>query len=305
MKRKMKFQWFAYVLMLVLVLSTVGCSQDEVDGDQASQSGGNSSSSDNEQNDSEDGVPTYTIATVRWTDSWPTDYLESGVMKELEEKHGINIDWQVYYWSDWEEQKSLLLASGDLPDAFFGSICLSESDISINKDYFLELGDLIDNNMPNLSRIFSEDTALKAAAQNRDGDIYSLPKRLPLRPVVANAMYINQEWLDNLGLEMPQTYKELESVLTAFATEDADGDGDPSNEIPYTNAGSLLGDMNNLLAPFRTIGSRAGNYMQLDKDGNPAFVPITENYKAAVKWSHELYEKGILDPEYFLSLIHI
>ena len=66
-------------------------------------------------------VPTYTIATVRWTDAWPTDYLKSGVMKELEEKHGINIEWQVYYSGDWSEQKSLLLASGDLPDAFFGS----------------------------------------------------------------------------------------------------------------------------------------------------------------------------------------
>ena len=49
-----------------------------------------------------------------------TDFLESGFMKELEEKHGINIEWQVYYDSDWQEQKSLLLASGDLPDAFFG-----------------------------------------------------------------------------------------------------------------------------------------------------------------------------------------
>lgn len=37
-------------------------------------------------------VPTYKIATVRWTDTWPTDFLESGIMKELEEKHGINIE---------------------------------------------------------------------------------------------------------------------------------------------------------------------------------------------------------------------
>ncbi len=77
------------------------------------------------------------LATVRWTDAWPVDFLESGFMKELEEKHGIKIEWQVYYDNDWQEQKSLLLASGDLPDAFFGSICLKDTDISQNKDYFL------------------------------------------------------------------------------------------------------------------------------------------------------------------------
>ena len=90
-------------------------------------------------NTASEDIPTYTIATVRWTDAWPTDFLESGFMKELEEKHGINIEWQVYYDSDWQEQKSLLLASGDLPDAFFGSICLKDTDIAQNKDYFLEL----------------------------------------------------------------------------------------------------------------------------------------------------------------------
>ena len=59
-------------------------------------------------------------------------------------------------------------------------------------------------------------------------------------------MCINQEWLDNLGLETPKTYKELEEVLVKFATEDADGDGDPTNEIGITNAASsglLSGDL--------------------------------------------------------------
>ena len=29
-------------------------------------------------------------------------------------------------------------------------------------------------------------------------------------------MFINQEWLDNLGLEMPTTFTEFKEVLTAF-----------------------------------------------------------------------------------------
>ena len=48
-------------------------------------------------------------------------------------------------------------------------------------------------------------------------------------------------WLDNLGLEAPKTLDELTDVLLTFAKEDADGDGDPTNEIGLTNnAGNNL-----------------------------------------------------------------
>lgn len=248
-------------------------------------------------------VPTYKIATVRWTDAWPNDFMDSAFMKQLEEKHGINIEWQVYYNSDWAEQKSLLLASGDLPDAFFGSICLQDTDITQNKSYFLELTDLIDQNMPNLKSVFEKEPELLARAKDRNGEIYSLVKKLPLRPeVCGEVLYINKKWMDNLGLSMPKTYKELETVLEAFVTQDADGDGDPSNEIGITgNAGQAiaLGNLRTILAPFDTIVSRKQNYMGLNKEGKPVFMAIQENYKEAVKWMNTLYQKGIIDPEFF------
>lgn len=249
-------------------------------------------------------VPTYKIATVRWTDTWPTDFLESGIMKELEEKHGINIEWDIYYNSDWSEQKSLLLASGDLPDAFLGSICLNTSDMTQNKSLFLDLTDMInEETMPNLTSIFESDPEMKAVCTDRDGKIYSLPKKLGLRPqACGSSLYINKEWLDNLGLAVPTTYEELETVLEAFITEDADGDGDATNEIGYTNAAGstvLSGDLRNILFPFGTMVSRADNYMGLNSEGEPVFMPAQENYKEAVEWMHGLWEKGILDPEYF------
>lgn len=298
MKKKTLGRLLSIAMAAAMVMGTLaGCGGS--DGQSASDGGGSGSAQSDASSDAGDGVETFTIATVRWTDAWPNDFMNEGIMKELEEKHNIKINWQVYYNSDWTEQKSLLLASGDLPDAFFGSICLSETDIAQNKDYFVELTDGIEKNMPNLTAIFNQEPELKAAAMNRDGEIYSLVKKLPLRPKVANSMYINKEWLDNLGLDMPTTYEELTDVLKAFKEQDADGDGDPNNEIPYTNAGSLSGDLSNLLAPFGTIVSRAGNFMQIDGSGNPAFVPITDHYKEAVKWAHELYASGCLDQEYF------
>lgn len=248
-------------------------------------------------------VPTFTIATVRWTDAWPIDYLESGVMKQLEEKHGINIEWQVYYAGDFAEQKSLLFASGDLPDAFFGSCQLTDSDIAQNKASFVELTDLIAENMPNLTAVFEKEPELLARAKDRNGEIYSLVKKLPLRPTVCgDVMYINKVWLDNLGLEVPTTLDELTTVLKAFATEDADGDGDPTNEYGISGEksdGYASGALRTILSPFGNMVSRETNYMMLDAEGNPTFAPITESYVAAVKWYSEMYQAGVVDPESF------
>ena len=271
----------AILLVLSMVLGLAGCGN----GKDSKVNGGDN---------------TFRIVIVRHTDAWPTEFLEEGIMKELEEKHNIDIEWEIYTTSEWTELKSLLFSSpDDMPDAFLGSNAIMESDIQVYSDQFVELTDLIKEHMPNLTKILEEDGELKTAMTTRDGKIYGLGKKLPFRAASANAPYINKKWLDNLGLEVPTTYKELEAVLQAFKDKDADGDGDPTNEIPYTYCGSLAMDSRHILSPFGTVTSRKGNYMGLDIEGNPFYLPTSANYKEAVIWMHGLFEKGLIDPEYF------
>ncbi len=162
---------FSLLLALAMTVSLAACGGG---GESSTASGGESSTGSSGSTEAD--APTFTVATVRWTDAWPTDYLESGVMKEIEEQTGVNIDWQVYYNGDWAEQKSLLLASGDLPDAFWGSLCLSDTDVNQNKSNLVELTDLIAENMPNLNRVFETDASMKAIITDRNGEIYSLPR---------------------------------------------------------------------------------------------------------------------------------
>ena len=63
-----------------------------------------------EQNATEDAAKgyTYKIATVRWNDTWPTDFLTDGVMGDLAKEADIDIEWQIYYSNDFGEQKALL-----------------------------------------------------------------------------------------------------------------------------------------------------------------------------------------------------
>lgn len=246
---------------------------------------------------------TFKVVTVRWTDAWPTDFLKTGIMKEIEDQTGVNIDWQVYYNGDWSEQKSLLLASGELPDAFFGSLCLNDNDVAQNKANLVELTELIPANMPNLMKAFENEPSLKAIITDRNNQIFSLPKKLPLRPKVNDIMYINQKWLDALDLKMPENIDDLEAVLKAFVTKDPNGNGQ-NDEFGYSAAQNIGGDLRHLLAPFGTMvcrdsGPYGTNFMALDENEQPIFMPIQDKFKESVKWAHKLFSEGLLDPEAF------
>lgn len=256
--------------------------------------------------ETDENCKTFRIVTVRHNDVNPTDFLNEGIMQQIAEKHGVTIEWEVYTASDWNEQKTLLFATPeDLPDAFLGSLAVSDGDIQVYKDLLVKLDDYLEKDMPNLTKILAEDGTFKATMTTADGEIYSLGKKLPLRPSVHDEMYINQKWLDNLGLEVPTTYEELADVLRAFKEKDADGDGDPTNEIPYTAFGSIGVDTRTILAPFGVVTSTVGNYMGLDDNDEAYFMPTSENYKEAVKWMHSLYAEGLIDTEYFTQDVNM
>ena len=127
------------------------------------------------QTESAGGDNAYTVATVRWAD-WGEDY-HLGFPDKAAEEAGISLTWDTILNSDWADKKAVLLAGGDLPDAFMGSICFSESDVLTNTGSFIALDDYIDEYMPNFKAIMEADPTMKALATSADGLIYGLPSK--------------------------------------------------------------------------------------------------------------------------------
>lgn len=245
--------------------------------------------------ESADDGSVYNVATVRWAD-WGEDY-HTGFPDEAAEEVGISIKWDTMLNSDWSDKKAVLMAGGNLPDAFMGSICFTESDILTNQDSFIAIDSYIDEYMPNLKAIMEKDPTMKALATSADGHIYGLPSKKPCRPVIANQMFINKTWLDNLGLKVPTTYEEYEDVLTAFKEQDANGNGDPSDEIPFGQgyADSVMF----FCLPFGTTIGADNTSMMTVKNGEPIFIPTSEEYKEGIRWMNECFEAGLIDAELF------
>jgi putative aldouronate transport system substrate-binding protein len=110
--------------------------------------------------------------------------------------------------------------------------------------------------------------------------------------------FLNKQWLENLKLEMPTTLDELTDVLRAFRDQDANGNGDPSDEIPLTgsNASSNLNPLFFLMGGFTFVNPR--DYFQV-KDGilTPAFT--TEGWRKGLAYFRDMYKENLIDPLLF------
>ncbi|MDO7907591.1 extracellular solute-binding protein [Paenibacillus sp. JX-17] len=288
-KRAKRFKLLiSVVLISALLLGLAGCSS----------SSENESSSESNINMNQEGLPivgepiTLNVLTVRWGNMGDT-FKQNQWLQELEKQTNVKINWQVMSSNDWGEQKSIMLASGTLPDVILGDIVFSDSDIVNNLSFFRPLDEYIDQYMPNLKEAMGETPEMKRISTFPDGKIYSLPSRLPSRPKSSNQPIINQAWLDRLGLKAPDNTEELYKVFKAFKEQDPNGNG-KQDEIPYSGSGDIGVD---LLNPFG-ITDLNGNSMMV-KDGKPVFFPVSGEYKEAIKWAHQLYAEGLIDQEIF------
>lgn len=219
------------------------------------------------------------------------------IYQELEEKANVDITWE-YYRADWDTKKQLILASGDLPDIFFGSATLKGPDIELNLDSLIPLDDLIAEHAPNIRKMLEAYPNAADLCRFSDGKIYSLPHVSPDRPVHFGSMYINQAWLDKLGLEMPTTIEELNEVARAFVTQDPNGNGE-ADEIGYAFAdvtGANFGSR--VWIGAFGIHDSLDSWLALDDEKNVIYNPAQPGYKDYVAWLNYLYEEGLTDREF-------
>ena len=244
---------------------------------------------------------TYEIAAATRKN---TNFQDLEYFQKLEESTNVQINWYMTAKDAWSEKKSLLFASNSLPDAFYGQNILTNVDVIkyASQGMLIPLEDMIDEYMPNLKKILDENPQYRKQITAPDGHIYSLPTINEMNPTTHDKLFINKTWLDNLGLEVPTTTEEFEKVLLAFKNEDANGNGDPNDEIPFTFRYTTSDPYNRqqgLQSLFGTFGQLDDIYHFIVKDGEVVYTPTTEPYKEAISWFHQLYEDGVIDQEVF------
>ncbi|MGM0877563.1 MAG: extracellular solute-binding protein [Bacillota bacterium] len=232
-----------------------------------------------------------------------TDLSKMEWLQKAEERAGVEIEWEEVT-ADWDQKKGAMLAAGDVPDLIIGPNAITDADFAKFTGLFQDLSELIDEHAPNVQTMFEEKPELKTLATQLEGEIYGLPKYQRFWPETATRQFINQKWLDNLGLEMPTNWDELYEVLKAFKEKDANGNGDPNDEVPmdFSPTGTLgfgffqptvlLGSMGITL----TNGGGNGIFVE---DGKVKNFLIDERYKELVTFLNKCWVAGLINSEVF------
>jgi putative aldouronate transport system substrate-binding protein len=223
---------------------------------------------------------------------------------EYEKKSNIHIEWITAPNQGFQERKNVLLASGDYPDFFYRCGLTIADQINYgSRGALIALNNLIDQYGANLKERFKELPDMYNSMKMPDGNIYSLPTKSVVVQSAMSNNWINGRWLKNLGLEVPQTLDELEAVLTAFKTRDANGNGNPNDEIPYSdrvNGVSLVSATASAFGMGNLGNTNAqNNFIDLGEDGKVRLFAVTDNYRQQLQWIAGLYAKGLLDPEMY------
>ena len=165
-----------------------------------------------------------------------TPYPEMAFFKMMEETTGVNIDWELIPQEAYQERKNLMLAGGDLPDAMYKS-GLSDYDMLTYtpQGAFLAIDDYLASGLlPNASSILSKRPEVKGMMTLPDGKLYSLPWIEEMKLVYSDSfLHVSKPWLENLGMDPPETTEEFVNMLRRFKNEDANNNGDPNDEVPF------------------------------------------------------------------------
>lgn len=171
--------------------------------------------------------------------SW--DYSQNYTLNMIAERTGVRLDTTGYVFASSEAptQKQLILASGKYPEIFLmrdaGAFTYAEIyQYGVKDGYFIPIQDLIKENAPRIQAIFDAQPEYVNMHTAPDGNMYAVTRFSECQHARGYyKMYINADWLDKLGLEMPTTLAELKDVLIAFRDQDPNGNG-IADEIPLT-----------------------------------------------------------------------
>jgi len=205
---------------------------------------------------------------------------------------GINLHFISQPTATESEQFNLMIASQDYPDIIKGAGTLYSGgvDKAIDDGVYLRLNDLIEKYAPNYMRRLREPDDCTRDAMTDSGNmifaqIYNRRQAGFFGPLV------RQDWLNDLGLEVPSTIAEWETVLTKFKDEKTGGAG----PLQFSYSGFNFGEV--FAGAFGIGGSGEGSAMIL-VDGKIQYSFLLPEMRDYLETMNRWYKSGLIDQEF-------
>lgn len=224
------------------------------------------------------------------------DSLEDNVWtRYLEETLNIRVNWE---WSTNTEQYAqkvnIAITSDDIPDVM--QVSASQMKMMYDNGQIMDITDVMDTYLaPYTEEVLNSDGGIAMQAATFDGRLYAIPKiGSPL--MTAKVLWVRTDWLENLGLELPETVEDMRNIAEAFTTQDPDGNGvdDTYGLALYKDLyGSGFADLTGFFNAYNAYPS-----IWVDTGDGIVWGGIQPEVKEALAALHEMYAAGQIDPEF-------
>ena len=220
------------------------------------------------------------------------DWNDNQFYQEMEARTGVHLEFETVSSADYQTNFNLMIASGNLADLIYvGASYYSEGvDAAIDDGYFLDLTDKVEEYMPNYNAIRTSDVQyelLSTTDSGRLGAVYEL-RQSKQGPWLG--LWMRQDWLDDLGMEVPKTFDQWHDVLTAFKNEKG---ATAPLILNFSGSDGEFGAMSG--------GLNVLNSWQLDETGAVNFGPYMDAWKEYVTIMHQWYNEGLIDPDFMAT----
>ncbi|MFC5649279.1 extracellular solute-binding protein [Paenibacillus solisilvae] len=225
-------------------------------------------------------------AGVTVTDNYWTDH----VQKNFGDPNNIKVEFVPIPRTDATDKVNVMMSSGDAPDIVFANTNVLTSYGYAKDGGLLALDELIDQYGPNLKKYL----APTLERGKVDGVQYSIPGRRVNTGKYENL--IRLDWLDKLGLPMPQTTDEVYQALKAFKEKDP---GQTGGKVIPLGFSLTPASIEPIVWSFIHDGlTDEQRYTLSESMGYPLLLP---GHKDAVQFLNKLYNEGLMSPDFALD----
>lgn len=216
-----------------------------------------------------------------------TNYGELPVAKELEKRTGIKVEYINPSTATYIEKFNLMIASGELPDMihYDWTSYPGGPQAAIDDGVIIALNDVIDAYTPNFKSLMEKYPDVDRYAKTDAGDYFAFGV------IAADDMLkttagpiIRLDWLEELGLDKPETIDDWYNVLKAFKEK--------------KNASAPLTMIINGVYSGAFIGAYGINYDFYHENGEIKYGPAEPEYKEFLTTMKKWYDEGLLDQNF-------
>ncbi len=224
---------------------------------------------------------------------------ENVVFDYLKDKYNIEMKmaWQSI-GSEYNNKLSVNIASGTVPDIFFCNNYLTFLQLAEN-DMLADLTDIYEANASDTMKAIDQSFGGRTLdAVTIDGKLLGIPSGN--LGYGQDLLWLRKDWLDNLGLDIPETIEDLEKVLTAFVHDDPDGNGVNDTvglAVDATQPVQEFGHIYGLEPIFYSFGAYPKQWMQ-NENNEVYYGSIGEAMKGALGLLQDWYQKGLIDTQF-------